>query len=56
MSPDAIADEMRQARAQLATPPRRKTGTTRRTILAARLHALWALRLNLMAQELRRDR
>lgn len=44
-------------RAQLSARPRGlQRDAHRRTILAARLTALWALRLNLLAQELRRDR
>ena len=57
MTPAAIDREMRDARAQLATQPRRRNRDgRRRTAIAERLQALWALRLNLMAQELRRDR
>ncbi len=56
MTPAAIDTEMRQARAQLATPQRQRRDARRRTAIAERLHALWVLRLNLMAQELRRDR
>lgn len=57
MTPTAIDAEMRQARAQLAPQQhRRRRHACRRSVIAERLHALWVLRLNLMAQELRRDR
>ncbi len=57
MTPAAIDREMRDARAQLETPQhRRRRDARRRSVIAERLHALWVLRLNLMAQELRRDR
>ncbi|OIQ80496.1 hypothetical protein GALL_377510 [mine drainage metagenome] len=57
MTPAAIDAEMRQARAQLVTQQhRRRRDSRRRSVIAERLHALWVLRLNLMAQELRRDR
>ena len=56
MTPTAIETEMRQARAQLSTPPRRRRrDDRRRTALAARLTALWHLKLNLAAQEVRRE-
>ncbi len=56
MTPTAIETEMRQARAQLTTPPRRRPrDDRRRTAIAARLTALWQLKLNLAAQEVRRE-
>lgn len=57
MTPTAIEAEMSQARAQLANPTRRRRrDDRRRTAIAERLHALWAIRLNLLAQDVRRDR
>jgi hypothetical protein len=56
MTPAAIDAEMRQAHAQLATQPRRRRRNERRpTAVAARLLALWTLKLNLAAQEVRRE-
>ena len=57
MTPVAIEAEMRQARAQLEAKQRRRRprDDRRRTAIAARLMALWTLKLNLAAQEVRRE-
>jgi hypothetical protein len=51
MTATAIEAEMHKGRAQIARLQRRP----RETILRARLTALWALKLNLQAQQVRCD-